>query len=181
MSVFHIYNRGAHKAPIFEDWLDYWHMLKLLYIANSPKPFVIEISKNDIFRSTGSNSGRYYRLLLDAKSYSYSIISYKRGCLSKFMRKLSDGYVKYYNLKNKHFGTIWQGKYKSKPVFDNDYLSILINYIHLNPYKIIDPDISDQARLEPGNIKKAIEYPKTTSFRASRIMHGEKRPQGMIL
>jgi len=146
----HIYNRGAHKTPIFQDGSDYWRMLKLLYIANNTESFVLDSFGNkDIFVQQKSG------ILVDIFAYCLMpnhIHIYLREVrplgISKFIQKLSSGYGGYYNRKYDHSGTIWQGGYKQKPAFDEQYQRVLIDYIHLNPYGIITPDMTKEARSE---------------------------------
>ena len=37
---YHVYNRGAHKAPIFNDPGDYSRFVSLLYLANTSKRLI---------------------------------------------------------------------------------------------------------------------------------------------
>ncbi len=44
----------------------------------------------------------------------------------------------YFNAKHEHGGTLWQGRFKSLHVSDDDYLGWLIQYVHLNPLDLIE-------------------------------------------
>ncbi len=55
--------------------------------------------------------------------------------LSLFMRQINSNYAIYFNKKNKRVGHLWQGRYKSWYVFDEDYLYKLFRYIEHNPIK----------------------------------------------
>ena len=155
MSYHHIYNRGAHKAPIFHEKSDYFRMLKLLYIANNTEPF-------NISNTCGKNIFEINRkdTLVDIVAYclmpNHLHIAVKPKTdlnidpgITKFMQKLCTGYTMYFNLKYDHSGTIWQGSYKKKISDDEiDYMKTLINYIHLNPYGIKEPEMTKEARRE---------------------------------
>ena len=53
--------------------------------------------------------------------------------LSKFMQWLLTSYVRYYNQIYKTSGHLWQGRYKSFIVQQNNYLLVLCRYIEQNP------------------------------------------------
>ncbi|MEK7501464.1 MAG: transposase [Patescibacteria group bacterium] len=181
----HIYNRGAHKAVVFNDTSDYWRMLKLLYIANNTEPFEIaNIREKDIFSIKRKSS------LVDIVAYclmpnhfhialKLQDVSHPEKALTSFMRKLCTGYSNYYNRKYDHSGTIWQGPFKQKDVYTKDYIETLIPYIHLNPYGIKVPDMTKEARAE--HMTEAIEYSKNYEFSSYKDYLGESRQQTSII
>jgi putative transposase len=146
---YHIYNRGAHKDLIFHDKDDLEYFLSLLYIANNGKSI----------RSRNLNKYNLYNhereLLVEIVCYCLMPNHYhicakeiaEKG-VYKFVHKLCTAYVMYYNLKYKHSGTIFQGNYKFKHVDSDEYLRYLIDYIHLNPFNLDDPELAKSAKLE---------------------------------
>ena len=46
---YHIYNRGAHKEPIFKDASDYQRFIGLLYCANNIIPLKQKWSEKDFW------------------------------------------------------------------------------------------------------------------------------------
>jgi putative transposase len=50
-----------------------------------------------------------------------------------FLKNLLDSYTRYFNIKYDRKGPLWQGRFKSVLVDNNDYLMHLTRYIHLNP------------------------------------------------
>ncbi len=194
MIYHHIYNRGAHKVPIFNDRSDYWRMLRLLYIANCSKPFNIrDIGESKIFDVEREDK------LVDIVAYCLmpnhihialsetlpmsdigdrmSDIG-KASNITKFMRKVCTGYSNYFNLKYIHSGTIWQNSYKEK-LFDKKDLGILVPYVHLNPYGIKEPDMTKEARKE--HPEEAWAYSKEYEFSSLKDYLGEDRIQKNIL
>jgi len=180
-NYYHIYNRGAHKAPIFNDQGDYWRFLGLLYISNSAIPFQFSnLSKRNIF------SIERISLLVEVISYCLMpnhfhiyVKEIQTGGITKFMRKLSTSYTMYFNLKYTHSGTIFQGKYKSKPVTDEVYSETLINYIHLNPFGILEPNIIRDCKKE--YLNEAYKYAQKYEYSSLKDYLGEIRPQKIIL
>jgi putative transposase len=180
---YHVYNRGAHKALIFNNPSDYRRFLALLYIGNNAAPVNIsKLSEEKIYS-------------MDRKNVLVNIIAYclmpnhfhialredKDGAMTSFLRKICTGYSMYYNIKYKHSGTIIQGKFKVKEITNERYLNTVINYIHLNPYKIIEPDISSESFMDPKYLNKAIEYSKKYKYSSYKEYLGETRVQGKII
>lgn len=99
--------------------------------------------------------------------------------IEKFVHKLCTSYAMYYNNKYDHSGTIFQGQYKSKYIDSDEYLRYLLQYIHLNPFGIEEPDLMKTAKLE--SLEEAIEYSRKYQYSSYRDYLGEKRPQNNIL
>lgn len=177
----HIYNRGAHKEAVFGDASDYFRMLKLLYIANNAESFELSWFRNrNVFEVERKH------LLVDIVAYClmpnhFHIALRERepGGITKFIHKLATGYSGYINRKYEHSGTLWQGTYNNKPVNDEIYIRKLINYIHLNPYALKEPEMTKEARAE--HLDEAIEYSKTYQFSSFPEYLGLDRQQSAIL
>ncbi len=161
-------------------------MLKLLYVANSSSAFQLrDHGEANIFEINRSDT------LLDIVCYclmpNHIHIAVKSKSdlendpsITKFMHKLCTGYSMYFNLKYKHSGTLWEGGFKKKIADDElDYIKILINYIHLNPYSIKEPQMTKEARKE--HPQEAFEYSKNYEYSSLKDYLGEVRPQGTIL
>jgi putative transposase len=55
--------------------------------------------------------------------------------LSGFMRRLLSGYAISYNIRHKHYGHLFQNRYKSIVCEEDVYFRQLVRYIHLNPLR----------------------------------------------
>jgi putative transposase len=53
--------------------------------------------------------------------------------ISTFMRKILDSYAKYFNIKTKRKGPLWQSRFKNVLVETDQQLIHLTRYLHLNP------------------------------------------------
>ena len=51
------------------------------------------------------------------------------------MKKISTSYVYYYNWQYNRKGHLFQDRYKSEPVEDDDYFLAVLRYINQNPLK----------------------------------------------
>lgn len=53
--------------------------------------------------------------------------------ISKYIKRVSDSYSRYFNVINKRTGPMFQGSFKAAHVESNEQLLHLSRYIHLNP------------------------------------------------
>lgn len=143
---YHLYNRGTDKRAIFLDTHDYNRFIALLYFCNSEGP----IDLQTIFRS---NEGRSFADLfsldrskplvaigawvLMPNHFHLLVKEITEGGITTFMRKVNTGYSMYFNKKYGRTGNLFQGKFKSEHVDNDNYLKYLFSYIHLNPVKLI--------------------------------------------
>ncbi len=68
-------------------------------------------------------------------NHYHLLIETTKENLSLFMRQINSNYAIYFNRKYERVGHLWQGRYKSWYVFDEDYLYKLFRYIEHNPVK----------------------------------------------
>jgi len=178
---YHIYNRGAHKEAIFLEKSDYLRFVNLLYIANTKEPLRYnQLNLTEIYNYKRKSTfveiiaycimPNHFHLLLKETS--------EKG-IQNFIHKLCTAYSMYFNIKYDHSGTIIQGQYKYKLVDNDDYFRYLIQYIHLNPFGIEEPDLNNKAKSE--YVEQAKEYSKNYEFSSYKDYLGEIRPEGAIL
>jgi putative transposase len=60
--------------------------------------------------------------------------------IQHFMQRMSTGYSMYFNKKHNRTGVLFEGRFKSEHVGDDQYLKYLFSYIHLNPVKLLQTD-----------------------------------------
>ncbi|OHA25334.1 MAG: hypothetical protein A3C79_02575 [Candidatus Taylorbacteria bacterium RIFCSPHIGHO2_02_FULL_45_28] len=178
---YHLYNRGAHKAPIFLDQGDYMRFLQLLYVMNNQKqPQYRGSTSEQVFRlDRGGTSVDIISYCLMPNHFHLAIRETIEGGTHRFVHKLCTGYSMYYNNKYDHSGTIFQGSCKSKHVGNDEYLRYLIQYIHLNPFGIKEPDMNKLAKTE--YLDEAISYSRNYDYSSFKDYLGETRPQASIL
>jgi putative transposase len=179
---YHIYNRGAHKAPIFHDSLDYDRFIGLLFAANDsvrlrcgwfgglPSKFWAK-ERTPITRISA------YCLMPNHFHIVLSQIA--ESGIERFMHKICTAYTMYYNKKYDHSGTIFQGNYKWKHIDTDEYYRYLLQYIHLNPYGIEEPDLMRTVKSE--HYEKAFEFSKNYKYSSFIDYLGEVRPERAVL
>ena len=55
--------------------------------------------------------------------------------LTIFMRKLNTTYALYYNKSENRVGYVFRNRFESKEIYNQDYLTKCIKYVHMNPVK----------------------------------------------
>jgi putative transposase len=147
---YHVFNRGAHKQPIFHTDADYarflFSTLHLQSPANFPqigrltKHFVQHSeldSENDIVKEIADN--RYVDLVafcLMSNHFHLLLKESVEGGIARYMQRILNSYTKYYNTKYEHSGHLLQGPYKAVHVGANEQLLHTASYIHRNPLEL---------------------------------------------
>lgn len=180
---YHIYNRGNDKRTIFHDKKDYQYFLWLLYLANQHQkaplsrltrtkgyiPFEEERSTQIVSIGAYVLMPNHFHILITEKQ--------KEG-ISKFMQKVTTGYVMYYNNRYKRSGGLFEGKFKAQHANSDRYLKYLFSYIHLNPVKLIDATWKEKGIK---HLKKTLEFLKGYQYSSFNDYQNEARPQQVIL
>jgi putative transposase len=114
---YHIYNRGAHRESIFREPDNY------LFVLKKMKQYSQQLSITVIAYCLLPN--HYHFLLRQDGALSASLLP----------QRVFNSYVKAYNKRYNHAGTLFAGNFRVKPVGEEGYLVHLCRYIHANPIK----------------------------------------------
>lgn len=190
---YHLYNRGNDKRIIFKDGNDYARFVVLLHLLNNSASTHI----NDLFprgRSSGKNmnSKVIWEIKIDEEDRLVDIGAYclmsnhfhllvrekEEGGISKFMKKLSTGYVMYFNKKYERTGGLFEGRFKATHINKDNHLKYLFSYIHLNPVKFIDPKWKEKGISDKEKIRKYLGNYKYSSY---PDYIGQERSEAVIL
>jgi len=114
--IYHIMVRGVNKEIIFKDDKDRELFIRLLY---------------------------YYKNKLNCRIHAYCLMNNhvhilfedKEFLISDFMRNITSVYAGEFNKKHQRVGHLFQDRFKSIYVYNDDYMLRLIRYIHRNPEK----------------------------------------------
>ena len=175
---FHVYNRGNSKQEIFLNEEDKNRFVKLLYICNSkknvnfrddiiePKINAFDFDRGETLVSIGAwvLMPNHFHLYITSPEFFSS--SPKQGLGEKkkkeektnitlFMHKLCTSYSKYFNKKYDRTGVLFEGKFKSVHIKDDNQAKYLFSYIHLNPVKLIDSKWKEEGIKD---LDKVLEY-----------------------
>ncbi len=116
LSIYHVILRGVNKQDIFEENEDFNRLLQTL---------------------------RKYQPVCGYKILAYCIMSNHVHLLIKtdqmdlaqIIQRISPSFVFWYNAKYQRVGSLFQSRFKSRPVNTPEQLLTVIRYIHRNPVK----------------------------------------------
>ncbi|MBW6464335.1 MAG: transposase [Firmicutes bacterium] len=129
--IYHIITRGVNRQAIFEDDDDRQQYYMVLAKAKDKSPFEL-----------------YAYCFMD--NHVHLLIREGAENVSDVMRRIGSSYVYRYNKKYDRVGYLFQDRYRSEPVCDDQYFMTVLRYIHNNPLK--------------AGIVKSIEDYKWSSF-----------------
>jgi putative transposase len=186
--TYHIYNRGAHKRPIFTSESDYFRFTLLLHLANSKNP----VNLRDLFKAYKGRSfadilenEKIDDRLVEILAYSlmpnhfHLVIRQKEEIgVATFMKKLATGYSMYFNAKYKHSGTLFQGRFKSSNIDSEEYFRYIFAYVHLNPLDVFQPNWKTDGIKDKKGVRKFLSNYPHSSF---LDYPGSNRPERHIL
>ena len=147
---YHVFNRGAHKTNLFRDEKDWLRLLFLILYCQAP--ISIPNTKRFIVPSAAASGFRvplHYEDELE-KERLVELVSFcimpnhfhlivkelEEGGIGAYMQRIALGYTKYFNTKHEASGHLFQGRYKTVHIKDNDQLLYLSSYIHRNPREL---------------------------------------------
>ena len=182
---FHVYNRGNSKQKVFFDTRDYKRFMTLLYVSNSVESFKLHLINDpyaDFERGEQLVSIGAYCLM--PNHFHLLLTPLQENGISQFMKKVSTGYVMYFNKKYERTGALFEGKYKAQHATSDEYLKYLFSYIHLNPVKLMQSDWKESGIHDREAALAYLEKYKHSSFQdydsveriESAILNKEKFP-----
>ncbi len=113
----HIFNRGNSHQFLFNDEDGYLHYLGI--IKRYKAKFKFHLYAYCLMRN-------HIHLLLKPS---------REGTISEIMKAITIAHTRYYHIKYKTYGHIWQGRFRSPIVSDDEYLLTLMRYIEQNPVR----------------------------------------------
>lgn len=114
--IYHVVMRGTNRQDIFYEEEDYWRFLRA------------------IARTKPDNNYDLYGFCL-MTNHVHLLIHEKEEPVAKTMQRIATRYAWWYNQKYERSGHVFQGRYGSECVEDDEYLLTVIRYIHNNPVK----------------------------------------------
>lgn len=142
---YHCFNRGVDKRRVFQDIRDYERFLELMYVCNGTKKIHLsnlrkkrlsQILTMDLDRGEPLVEIAAYCLMPNHIHLILKQVADKG--ISLFMQKLFTGYLMYFNKRHDRTGALFGGAFKSKHLYDDQYLKHAIAYVHLNPAELFD-------------------------------------------
>jgi len=113
---YHIMNRGINGLYLFNDKFEKEKLLNIM----------VEEKENIELKIVAY-------CIMD--NHFHFLIKAEKENLMMYMKKIGIRYAMYYNRKEKRRGSVFQDRFKSEVIEDEEYLLSAIKYIHNNPVK----------------------------------------------
>jgi putative transposase len=129
-SYYHVYARGSSKQKIFLDASDYHYFTGLFerYLGVEQK-----ISKTGEPYPNFNKRVKLISYCLMSNHFHLLVYQEDIDDLQFFMRSIMTSYCRYFNLKYKKSGSLFESRYKASRINSDQYLEHISRYIHLNP------------------------------------------------
>jgi len=157
--IYHIVVRGIDNNLIFKDIDDYYRGIFSIYEFNNGNSVSITKRRRDIRKAKENMKLGQARVLtssfdlIDNRDKLIEILAFcfmpnhihlllkqvQENGISVFMQKLNGGYGRYFNIKYKRKGYVFQNRFVSVIIKTNDQLKIVFVYVHTNPVSLIEP------------------------------------------
>ena len=129
-SYYHIYARGASKQKILVDEQDYVFFTRLFerYLSKE-----VTVSKKGTIYPKYSGKIELLCYCLMSNHFHLLIYQIEPSAMSKLMKSIMTSYSRYFNLKYKRSGPVFESRYKASRIDQQTYLEHISRYIHMNP------------------------------------------------
>lgn len=171
---YHIYNRGVLGSNIFVDSGDYARFIHYLYHFNTQSPASQTKRKLQNFqhvRGPASDMLAIVGRLVDIVCYClmpnhFHLILRQiiDNGIRKFMHKVETGHAMFFNKKYDRSGVLYQGRFQAILIEEDEYLTHLSRYIHLNPVDLIEPGWKENGIKDWESVNKFLESYKWSSY-----------------
>ncbi len=131
---YHIINRGVAQIPIFLNARDYQRFIETFtYYMNGKITTRYSLSDNKPKHDPANQIVEVVNYCLMPNHFHFLLKQNEDEGIRNFIRKATNSYAKYFNIKRKRKGPLFEGTFKAVRVATNEQLLHLSRYIHLNP------------------------------------------------
>ncbi len=140
---YHVFNRGAGRQPTFKTKNDHERAITTLDFYQYEKPSLrlakaLVLNKKE--RESFFENLRKQPKLVEIISYClmpnhfHLLLRQKtNNGIPRFLSNFSNSYTRYFNIKQKRVGSLFQGIFKAVRIETDEQLIHVSRYIHLNP------------------------------------------------
>ncbi|MCF7916806.1 MAG: transposase [Candidatus Omnitrophica bacterium] len=144
-SIYHVFNRSIANFKIFKDDLCYWRIINVIRYYQREKPAT---KFSDFIKTIDSHENNSYidipffrsQNLVDIVAYCIMpthihlvLKQLQDKGISIFVNNIFNSYTRYFNVRHKRRGPLWESRFKNVLVKTDEQLIHLTRYIHLNP------------------------------------------------
>jgi putative transposase len=175
--IYHIILRGLDDKLIFKDINDYYRGIFSIYEFNNANRIEIRKRREQI-KNRKKKVGGVPDSAIDERdklvdvlcfcfmpNHVHLLLKQKRdGGIVKFMNKIGSGYAGYFNRKYERKGYVFQNRFRSVPIKDDNQLRVIFNYIHVNPISLIEPGWKEKGIRNLDEVISFLEDYKWSSY-----------------
>lgn len=142
-NLYHVFNRGVERRPIFTKTKEYKRAVDLLnYYQYAVTPlrfsqFLLQpAERQEQIINLMTKSGKQIEIIsycLMPNHFHFLIRQVKDNGIPEVISNFTNAYTKYFNTKYDRVGPLLQGTFKAVRVESDEQLIHLSRYIHLNP------------------------------------------------
>ena len=142
--IYHVFNRGIAKMPIFSTPKNYARLIELIeyyQFVNTPvsyshfKQLKFE-QRDEIYQSLKQEDDIHVEILafcLMENHFHFLVKQITENGIKTWMSNIQNGYAKYYNTNQNRTGPLFQPMFKAVRIESDEQLLHVSRYIHLNP------------------------------------------------
>lgn len=145
---YHLYDRGVNHQQIFFDERDFARFIFLILHKQSPEISTTQTSyyapqflkqhewgttATTVMKIVGTRSVELVNFCLMGNHFHLTVRELKEGGISQYMQRILNAYTKYFNIKYRRTGHLFEGPFKAVHIKNNVQLLHLSAYIHRNP------------------------------------------------
>lgn len=142
--TYHVFNRSVERRPVFTSKREYQHMKDLIRFyrfAHLPMRYSqysslsVDVQKNVIDRleQKGDMEVSLYAFSLMPNHFHFTLKQMKDNGVTTFLSNISNSFAKYFNIRHKRTGSLWQHPFKAVHIETDEQLLHVIRYTHINP------------------------------------------------
>ncbi|MDP2923864.1 MAG: transposase [Candidatus Omnitrophota bacterium] len=144
--IYHIFNKSIAEFNIFNNTSEFLRMLNVIRYYQMEKPLIrfseflrsSKVQLDDVNISFSDRPGKEKLIEIIAyclmPTHIHLILKQlKEDGISIFMNCILNSYTRYFNIRHKRKGPLWEGRFKNILVTTDEQLIHLTRYIHLNP------------------------------------------------
>jgi len=153
----HVFNRGVNKINIFNNDTDRQRFIECLYKFNN-KDTALRSEAEDFFKNPPPQEEKIVEILkwtLMPNHFHLLLYEVTDGGITEFMKRLGNGYTKYYNIKNERSGYLFQNTAKMILLENNRQFLYIPYYLDMNA---LDIQFQNWKEIGINNTKKAINF-----------------------
>ncbi|MEI6040284.1 MAG: transposase [Candidatus Berkelbacteria bacterium] len=141
---YHVFTRSIAKYIIFNNDNDFTRIIEtinLFHFSNfkSAYPSYKKLSfntQNEILKNLQKENQKLVEIIAYCVMPTHIHLVLRQledNAISNFMSRILNGYSKYFNICHQRSGPLFEGRFKSVHIKDDEQLLHLTRYIHLNP------------------------------------------------